>query len=100
MVDSVGNIGHDSKAVMVIHISPKEDDICESLCSLNFGQRARGVECHKEQSEVILAVAFTCCLSVHLKFVFKNVVKFLFFMSSSKLVDLMNKSELLGVEES
>ncbi|CAN6469278.1 unnamed protein product [Victoria cruziana] len=45
------SLGHDSKAVMVIHISPKEDDICESLCSLNFGQRARGVECHKEQSE-------------------------------------------------
>ncbi|XP_031485680.1 kinesin-like protein KIN-14O isoform X1 [Nymphaea colorata] len=45
------SLGHDSKALMVIHISAKEDDICETICSLNFGQRARGVECHKELSE-------------------------------------------------
>ncbi|CAN6467746.1 unnamed protein product [Victoria cruziana] len=45
------SLGLDSKALMVIHISPKEDDINETICSMSFGQRARGIECPKEYSE-------------------------------------------------
>ncbi|XP_031496783.1 kinesin-like protein KIN-14U isoform X1 [Nymphaea colorata] len=45
------SLGLDSKALMVIHISPKEDDINETICSMNFGQRARSIECHKECPE-------------------------------------------------
>lgn len=36
--------GGDSKALMIVQISPNENDISETICSLNFASRVKGVE--------------------------------------------------------
>lgn len=36
--------GGDSKTLMFVQISPNENDLSESLCSLNFASRVRGIE--------------------------------------------------------
>jgi len=33
---------------MLVHISPSEEDVCETICSLNFAKRARAIESNKE----------------------------------------------------
>eukprot|EP00899_Mesostigma_viride_P006542 jgi/Mesvir1/1588/Mv14556-RA.1 len=38
------SLGGDGKTIMVVQISPATSNMQESLCSLNFAQRARGVE--------------------------------------------------------
>ncbi|XP_057725723.1 kinesin-like protein KIN-14U isoform X1 [Arachis stenosperma] len=42
------SLGDGSKVLMLVHISPSEEDICETICSLNFAKRARAVESCKE----------------------------------------------------
>ncbi|KAK9122510.1 hypothetical protein Sjap_012112 [Stephania japonica] len=37
------SLGEDSKTLMVVHISPKEEDLCETVCSLGFAARVRSV---------------------------------------------------------
>ncbi|XP_021816719.1 kinesin-like protein KIN-14T [Prunus avium] len=37
------SLGKDSKTLMLVHISPKEEDLCETVCSLNFATRVRSV---------------------------------------------------------
>lgn len=44
------SLGNDSKVVMLLHISPKEDDLAETVCSLNFGTRVRGIQLGREMS--------------------------------------------------
>ena len=36
---------------MLVHISPSEDDIAETICSLSFAKRVRAVESRREVSE-------------------------------------------------
>lgn len=36
--------GGDSKTLMFVQISPNENDLTETLCSLNFASRVRGIE--------------------------------------------------------
>lgn len=36
--------GGDSKTLMFLQISPNENDLSETLCSLNFASRVRGIE--------------------------------------------------------
>lgn len=36
--------GGDSKTLMFVQISPNENDQSETLCSLNFASRVRGIE--------------------------------------------------------
>lgn len=36
--------GGDSKTLMFVQISPNENDLGETLCSLNFASRVRGIE--------------------------------------------------------
>jgi kinesin family protein C2/C3 len=38
------SLGGDSKTLMFVQISPNENDISETLCSLNFASRVRGIE--------------------------------------------------------
>lgn len=38
------NAGGDSKALMFVQISMSENDVNETLCSLNFASRVRGIE--------------------------------------------------------
>ncbi|ERN16880.1 kinesin-like protein KIN-14U isoform X1 [Amborella trichopoda] len=45
------SVGDRSKALMLVHLSPREDDIGESICSLSFAKRARGIESSKEIPE-------------------------------------------------
>jgi kinesin family protein C2/C3 len=37
-------LGGDSKTLMFLQISPNENDLGETLCSLNFASRVRGIE--------------------------------------------------------
>ncbi|TQD82607.1 hypothetical protein C1H46_031805 [Malus baccata] len=38
------SLGGDSKTLMFVQISPNENDVIETLCSLNFASRVRGIE--------------------------------------------------------
>lgn len=38
------SLGGDSKALMFVQISPNENDLSETICSLNFASRVRGIE--------------------------------------------------------
>ncbi|XXG74727.1 hypothetical protein AAC387_Pa07g3375 [Persea americana] len=38
------SLGGDSKTLMFVQISPSENDVNETLCSLNFASRVRGIE--------------------------------------------------------
>ncbi|TKY52161.1 Kinesin protein KIFC3 [Spatholobus suberectus] len=42
------SLGYGSKVLMLVHISPSEEDVCETICSLNFAKRARAIESSKE----------------------------------------------------
>lgn len=37
-------LGGDSKTLMFVQISPNENDLSETLCSLNFASRVKGIE--------------------------------------------------------
>lgn len=45
-------LGKDSKTLMLVHISPKEEDLCETVCSLNFATRVRSVHLGNTDSTV------------------------------------------------
>ncbi|KAL9145704.1 hypothetical protein ABFS82_13G061000 [Erythranthe guttata] len=38
------SLGGDSKTLMFVQISPNENDLTETICSLNFASRVRGIE--------------------------------------------------------
>ncbi|KAI4350030.1 hypothetical protein L6164_010558 [Bauhinia variegata] len=42
------SLGDGSKVLLLVHMSPSEDDVCETICSLSFAKRARAIECIKE----------------------------------------------------
>ncbi|XWS71073.1 hypothetical protein CRYUN_Cryun03dG0105700 [Craigia yunnanensis] len=47
------SLGEDSKTLMLVHVSPKEEDLCETICSLNFAARVKSVHLgHEESNEV------------------------------------------------
>ncbi|XP_062107845.1 kinesin-like protein KIN-14T [Humulus lupulus] len=56
------SLGEDSKTLMLVHVSQKEEDICETLCSLNFATRVRSIHLgdmdsteEREQKEIAIA---------------------------------------------
>ncbi|KAG9458552.1 hypothetical protein H6P81_003060 [Aristolochia fimbriata] len=47
------SLGEGSKTLMLVHISPKEEDLCETICSLGFATRVRSIQLeHVESAEV------------------------------------------------
>ncbi|XVF04526.1 hypothetical protein REPUB_Repub05bG0091200 [Reevesia pubescens] len=47
------SLGEDSKTLMLVHVSPKEEDLCETICSLNFAVRVKCVHLgHQESNEI------------------------------------------------
>ncbi|KAG5227492.1 kinesin protein [Salix suchowensis] len=44
------SLGEDSKTIMLVHVSPKEEDLCETICSLNFATRAKSVHLGNEDT--------------------------------------------------
>lgn len=51
-------LGDRSKVLMVVHVSPYEEDVGETTCSCTFAKRARAAECNRELSEVIPSFFF------------------------------------------
>lgn len=45
-------VGDGSKVLMLAHVSPCEEDVAETVCSLSFATRARAVESIREIPEV------------------------------------------------
>lgn len=43
---------------MLVHVSPKEEDVAETVCSVSFAKRARAVECSRDISEVCAYIFF------------------------------------------
>lgn len=43
---------------MMVHVSPNEEDVGETTCSITFAKRARAVECTRELSEVHVSNVF------------------------------------------
>ncbi|KAL5832412.1 hypothetical protein ACOSQ4_017766 [Xanthoceras sorbifolium] len=47
------SLGEDSKTLMLVHISPKEEDLCETICSLNFATRVKSIHLGNEDSSEV-----------------------------------------------
>ncbi|XWS57638.1 hypothetical protein CRYUN_Cryun09bG0190500 [Craigia yunnanensis] len=45
------SLGDGSKVLMLVHISPSQEDVGETICSLSFAKRARAVESSRELPE-------------------------------------------------
>ncbi|XP_078168604.1 P-loop containing nucleoside triphosphate hydrolases superfamily protein isoform X1 [Carex rostrata] len=45
------SLGEGSRVVMVVHTSPSEDDLLETICTLTFAKRVRSIESNRELSE-------------------------------------------------
>ncbi|MCD9646836.1 hypothetical protein HAX54_037032 [Datura stramonium] len=49
------SLGDDSKTLMLVHVSPHEEDLCETLCTLNFATRVKRVQLRNEESTEVKA---------------------------------------------
>ncbi|KAI3989515.1 hypothetical protein MKX01_035277 [Papaver californicum] len=44
------SLGEDSRTLMLVHVSPKEDDLCETVCFLGFATRVRNIHLGSDES--------------------------------------------------
>lgn len=68
--------GGDSKTLMFVQISPNENDLSETLCSLNFASRVRGVELGPAKKQLdtsellrykqMVKINYSCNIYVHM----------------------------------
>ncbi|PWZ31704.1 hypothetical protein Zm00014a_008200 [Zea mays] len=49
------SIGCESKTLMLVHIRPNEDDLCESICTLGFATRVRSIRLENEEPQEVKA---------------------------------------------
>ncbi|GMI94694.1 hypothetical protein HRI_003138700 [Hibiscus trionum] len=47
------SLGDESRTLMLVHVSPKEEDLCETICSLNFAARVKSVQLGPEESNEV-----------------------------------------------
>lgn len=52
--------GGDSKTLMFVQISPNENDLNETLCSLNFASRVRGIELGPAKRQLDMSEFLKC----------------------------------------
>ncbi|MQM14799.1 hypothetical protein Taro_047733, partial [Colocasia esculenta] len=43
------SLGEDSKTLMLVHVNPKEEDLCETICSLGFATRVRSINLGQDE---------------------------------------------------
>ncbi|XP_031099966.1 kinesin-like protein KIN-14B isoform X2 [Ipomoea triloba] len=44
------SLGEDSKTLMLVHVSPREEDLCETICSLSFATRVKSIHLGNKES--------------------------------------------------
>ncbi|KAI3857410.1 hypothetical protein MKX03_024428 [Papaver bracteatum] len=54
------SLGGDSKTLMFVQISPNENDLSETLCSLNFASRVRGIELGPARKQLDISELAKC----------------------------------------
>nr|QWT43334.1 kinesin-like protein KIN14E [Citrullus lanatus] len=54
------SLGGDSKTLMFVQISPNENDLNETLCSLNFASRVRGIELGPAKRQLDMSEFLKC----------------------------------------
>ncbi|XP_077241196.1 P-loop containing nucleoside triphosphate hydrolases superfamily protein isoform X2 [Tasmannia lanceolata] len=74
------SLSEDSKTLMLVHVSPKEEDLCETICSLGFAKRVRSIHLGHEESKEIeeareVAMAELLQTVKHLEYVRQDVRK-------------------------
>ncbi|XP_009793652.1 kinesin-like protein KIN-14T isoform X1 [Nicotiana tabacum] len=47
------SLGDDSKTLMLVHVSPQDEDLCETLCTLNFATRVKRIQLRNEESSEV-----------------------------------------------
>lgn len=73
-------LGDGSKVLMLVHVSPCDEDVGETICSLSFAKRARAVESVRELSEVLILDFFiifdiVCVYTMQLFLIFVNLFR-------------------------
>ncbi|KAF3326989.1 kinesin KP1 isoform X2 [Carex littledalei] len=46
------SLGSDSKTLMLVHASPNENDLCETICTFGFAMRVRSIRFEKEEEPI------------------------------------------------
>lgn len=49
------SLGCESKTLMLVHVSPNEDDLCETICTLGFATRVRSIRLESEEPPEVKA---------------------------------------------